>query len=433
MNQFFRRLTQSPRALIPQPIPVKSKNTPINQRTLNKDNKNLLIVQHIYKYMRKILDLLEQDEDNVELNDYEKILALNKKKINPYDVEFVDSQGNDYSNIIEVKQDGIYFNFDGLEEFLRFFFPDVFGDEGSDGWYEAGYLDSMYRGNWDFDFWGRSSDDWEEGIIVENLKGESINILYEIIKNYQPTLLDNFFVNVNGGVTFKDADYGNISDTLELMSSDIKNELQSAFVKGSEAATYGELQKYIEGKYCNGLLPIGIENFSNRSCFWKYHLSWGPAIMLFVRYGTTEDKLLDLMFTAIKSEFNNHASELYEIQYEVWDETQFRNIFNTETEYALSELLSNLNSDENEDVGIYMFLKTIDEINKVVGFKVWKPLPDSKYQIYIDSVDRETLKINYIIREKGTYFTKKGITTIDSVFNLFNVPSLFNPMEYRNH
>ena len=88
--------------------------------------------------MRKILDIFEQDEDDVELTDYEKILALNKKKISPYDVEFYNSEGEDFSDIIEVTQDGLIFTFDGLEEFLRFFFPEEFGDDGTDGWYEAG-------------------------------------------------------------------------------------------------------------------------------------------------------------------------------------------------------------------------------------------------------------------------------------------------------
>jgi hypothetical protein len=35
VNQFLRRLIQSPRALCLQPIPVKSKNTPICQITCN--------------------------------------------------------------------------------------------------------------------------------------------------------------------------------------------------------------------------------------------------------------------------------------------------------------------------------------------------------------------------------------------------------------
>ena len=71
--------------------------------------------------MKKILRIFEQEEEE-ELNDFQKILALNKKKISPYDVEFFNSEGNDFSDVITVEQDGLMFTFDGLEEYLRFFF-----------------------------------------------------------------------------------------------------------------------------------------------------------------------------------------------------------------------------------------------------------------------------------------------------------------------
>ena len=150
--------------------------------------------------MRKILDIFEQDEDEVELTDYEKILALNKKKISPYDVEFYNSEGEAFSDIIEVTQDGLIFTFDGLEEFLRFFFPDVFGDEGADGWYEAGYLDSMYRGTWEYDFWDRSSDDWDEGYVIDSVRGESAKVLYEILEKTSPLLAKKLKVNIDGNI-----------------------------------------------------------------------------------------------------------------------------------------------------------------------------------------------------------------------------------------
>ena len=138
--------------------------------------------------MRKILDIFEQDEDEVELTDYQKILALNKRKISPYDVEFYDSEGKDYSDVIEVTQDGLIFTFDGLDEYLRFFFPEEFGDENTDGWYEAGYLDSMYRGDWDWDYWDRSSEDWDEGYVIDSIRGESRNVLYQLLQYTSPFL-----------------------------------------------------------------------------------------------------------------------------------------------------------------------------------------------------------------------------------------------------
>ena len=225
--------------------------------------------------MRKILDIFEQDEDEVELTDYEKILALNKKKISPYEVVFYNSEGEDFSDIIEVTQDGLIFTFDGLEEFLRFFFPEEFGDEGTDGWYEAGYLDSMYRGTWEYDFYDRSSEDWDEGYVIDSVKGESAKVLYEILQKTSPLLAKTIKVNIDGNIRFNDSLNQEISDFIEVLSERAKEDLISAFVYANEVATASEVPNYIESHYCDGLKDIGIERYSNKYCFWKYELSWG--------------------------------------------------------------------------------------------------------------------------------------------------------------
>ena len=144
--------------------------------------------------MKKISKIFEEEEeDDVELTDYQKILALNKKKIDPYDTDFDGCDGEDYSDFYEVSYDGITFTFhEGLEDYLRFFFKETYGDEGTDAWYEAGYLDSMRRGQWEWDYWDRASEDWDEGYVLENLKGESLKVLYNILKIYQPNLLKEF-------------------------------------------------------------------------------------------------------------------------------------------------------------------------------------------------------------------------------------------------
>jgi hypothetical protein len=141
--------------------------------------------------MKKILRIFEQEEEE-ELTDFQKILALNKKKISPYDVEFFNSEGNNFSDIITVDQDGLTFTFEGLEEYLRFFFPEEYGDEYSDGYYEAVNYDSMYRRSWTWDFDDRSYDDWREGVIVEALTSDHLQIIYDVAKIVQPGLLTCF-------------------------------------------------------------------------------------------------------------------------------------------------------------------------------------------------------------------------------------------------
>ena len=71
--------------------------------------------------------IYEQEEEEVELNDFQKILALHKKRMHPNQVEFFNSEGENFSDIISIDYDGITFKFDGLQEYLEFFFPEIYG------------------------------------------------------------------------------------------------------------------------------------------------------------------------------------------------------------------------------------------------------------------------------------------------------------------
>ena len=132
--------------------------------------------------------IYEQEEEEVELNDFQKILALHKKRMHPNQVEFFNSEGKDFSDIISIDYDGITFKFDGLQEYLEFFFPEIYGGEGSDGQYEAEYFQQMYNGNWDWynEYWDRSDDDWNEGYIAGAMKSQSLETLKEIIDAVSP-------------------------------------------------------------------------------------------------------------------------------------------------------------------------------------------------------------------------------------------------------
>lgn len=388
--------------------------------------------------MRKILDIFEQEEDDVELTDYEKILALNKRKISPYDVDFGD-EGKDYSDVIEVTQDGLIFTFDGLDEFLRFFFPQEFGDEGTDAWYEAGYLDSMYRGNWDWDYWDRSNDDWDEGYVIDSIRGESRNVLYQILQKTSPSLSKNLKVDTEGNLRFTDTSNQEVTEFIEILSEKTKDELIEAYVYANEIANREAVPKYLEDHYCDGLKQIGIERYSNKYCFWKYELSWGPAIMLFVRHGSPDDNLLDLMFEAIRKEFRNHTSDYYEIQYEAWDNDAFKEYFGKKSLSILQNLLSELEEEDKDNPSQFKkYLKILDIINNKIGFNKWKKLPTPSqdggypYQLLIDDVDKDTLLVRYNVKNILSHGVKVGRVPLETIFDMLNSPQLFDPTDFRS-
>jgi hypothetical protein len=371
-----------------------------------------------------------ENDDSPELNDFQKILAINKRRIHPSDIDFETSDGKDFSDVIDIDYDGIHFKFDGLEEFLKFFFPDVYGEDSyGDGEYDAVNYDAMYRNQWDWydEYSNRSYDDWSEGYVVDAFRSESLKRLKEILDIATPEL-SNFITDNNGKFIITNENGKKaISSFLESFGFD--DEIQDVYVSAQADAVSGEVPKYIEKTYCNCLSEIGIENWSERHCFWRYFMDWGSAILLFARFGTENDKFLDLLFEAINKTNVSHLPEYYEISYNVWDEEAFTHTFVS----GVGNILNNLEEKILEE-GTYSeeYFEILNKIIKIGGFNTWIQSKNKKLKIKIDKINPETLKIDFSISEKN-WVSKRGRTTIDEIINLLYNESLFDSEEFREH
>ena len=371
--------------------------------------------------MIKKIFLFEEDESDEEKSDYQKILDINKKRLSPYDVDFFDSEGNDYNGIIEVRQDGLHFTFDGLAEYLQFFFKDYF-EEGSDGEYDAHNYESMYSGNWGWwsDFSDRSYDDWDEGYILDYFTYEQLSIVKEIAK-YLSSEVYNSIELKNGKVISKDTD--KITNLLDILG--LEDAITDAYIDASVRAVEYETPKGIEKAYCNCLDEIGIERYSDKHCFWKYELSWGAAIMLYARFGEPDDLLLDLLFRAVKTANVDHLPEYYEMQHHFWDGQAFNEYWNNKVTSILQDELENI-KDNSEEYNL-KFFKLIDEIQKLGGLETWIYSKNKKYSIKINKVDNEDLQITYQFRKlDGGYNYKMMKTSFEYLLNLLNTEPLFD-------
>lgn len=371
--------------------------------------------------MIKKIFLFEEDESDEEKSDYQKILDINKKKLSPYDVNFFDSEGNDYNGIIEVRQDGLHFTFDGLANYLQFFFKDYF-EEGSDGEYDAHNYESMYNGNWGWwsDFSDRTYDDWDEGYILDYFTYEQLSIVKEIAK-YLSSEVYNSIELKNGRVISKDTN----KITYLLGALGLEDAITDAYIDASVRAVEYEVTEGIEKTYCNCLDEIGIESYSDKHCFWKYELSWGAAIMLFARFGEPDDLLLDLLFKAVKSANVDHLPEYYEMQHYFWDREAFNEYWNNKVTSILENELENI-KDNPEEYNL-KFFKLIDEIQKLGGLETWIYSKNKKYSIKINKVDNEDLQITYQFRKlNGGYDYKMMKTSFEYLLNLLNTEPLFD-------
>ena len=371
--------------------------------------------------MIKKIFLFEDDDSDEEKSDYQKILEINKKRLSPYDVYFFDSEGNDYNGIIEVRQDGLHFTFDGLAEYLQFFFKEYY-EEGSDGEYDAQNYESMYNGNWGWwsEFSDRSYDDWSEGYVIDYFTYEHLSIVKEIAK-YLSSEVYNSIELKNGKVISKDTD--KITNLLEILG--LEDAITDAYIDASVLAVENEVPEGIEKAYCNCLDEIGIERYSDKYCFWKYELSWGSAIMLFARFGEPDDLLLDLLFKAVERANVNHLPEYYEMQHNFWDGQAFNEYWNNKVTSILENELENI-KDNTEQYNL-KFFKLIDEIQKLGGLETWIYSKNKKYSIKINKVDDKNLQITYQFRKlDGGYDYKMMKTSFEYLLNLLNTEPLFD-------
>jgi len=370
--------------------------------------------------------IFENDDEENEKSDFQKILDLNKKRIHYTDVDFETSDGKDFSDVIETSQEGLIFTFNGLDEYLKFFFPEEYGEDNSDGEYDAQNYDYMYRGQWNWydEYYDRSSDDWGEGYIVDSLRQEHLELVRKMSIIAAPSVTQ-YIVKTKKGYELQNTKV--ITDFLSTLK--LEDDLIDVYTDAQVAAVEHEVPKGIEDTYCNCLNEIGIERYSQKYCFWKYEIDWGSCILLFARFGTENDKLLDLLFEAIKKISVRHLPEYYEMHYNYWDREAYDSVWVPKVTNILENKLEELESEmENTE-----YFEILDKIVSIGGFNDWVPTKDRKHEINIQNLDPETLKITYIIRSKDSWVSpsKKGITDIDSIINMLNVGSLFDRMDYR--
>jgi hypothetical protein len=429
VNQFLRRLIQSPRALIPQPIPVKSKNTPIFSKNLYKDNIFVSIIQYIYINMLKKKFIFEnEDEDPDDWSDYKNIMHLAKNRISPYRVTFETSDGKSFDDIIEVTHDGIIFTFDGLEDYLKFFFPEEYGENSEDGEYDAKYYDAMYEGRWEWynDFYDRDSEDWKEGYVTDRLRKNHLELIRDITKTISPRLYTKLSKMLEEGTPLESELNIEIRDFLETIN--IGDEITEAYTDANYAAVVDEIPKGIKDTYCDCLRNVGVERYSQKYCFWKYQMDWGSCMMLYARFGTDEDKLLDLLFESIKKDGIRHLPVYYEMQYEFWDSQKFDETWNSGVERVLEKKLEEIQSDSEKYDEKYF--EVLDKVMELGGVNTWIKTKDKKYEIRIDNIEPTNSLITYKIKEPFKWQVKVGKTDIDSLISMIYNEKLFNMMEH---
>jgi len=362
------------------------------------------------------------ENDVSEMSDFQKILLLNKRKLDPKDVEFKSDNHEGLNlNHVQVKPDGLLFDFDDLEQFLKFFHYPAF-EEGTDGEWDAVNYDRMYYGSFDFysECQDRAYDDWSEGYTLGYLCSEAKFKLKELLKIIAPTLVDN--IHENGRIDGE----GAITSVLDKYFQHIGDEMDEIICSAKANATEEGAKKEIEKVYCNTLSEFGVEKWG-KWCFGLYFISWGNLVQLFIEDGEFDGNALDVMIDKIYRKFRHSIPEYYEMEYQVMD----NEIFESQSCEKLVNLIDEYIERSQEELSPE-FRKIIDKLSSLNLF-YRKEIPGQKNLfIKVESVDPETLKVKYLIGS-GSYFgdRKYGLASANEVIQMVTQPGLFNPTEFR--
>ena len=371
--------------------------------------------------MKKRL-LIENDVN--EMTDFQKILLLNKRKLSVDDVEFKSSDYKIDLNKVQIKPDGLLFDFDDLEQFLKFFHYPAF-EEGTDGEWDAINYDRMYYGSWDFynECQERSYDDWREGYTLGYLCSEANIRLRELLKIIAPNLVDS--IKEDGSRIDGE---GDITSVLDKYFKNIGDGMDEIICSAKANATEEGAKKEIEKVYCNTLSEFGVEKWG-KWCFGLYFISWGNLVQLFIEDGEFDGNALDVMIGKIYRKFRHSLPEYYEMEYQVMD----NEIFESQSCEKLVNLIDEYIERAQEELSPE-YTKTMNKLSSLGLFNTsGLEIPGQRgLRIKVDEVDPETLKVKYIVGSNSYYGDRKyGLSTVDEVIAIATQPGLFSPTEYR--
>ena len=364
------------------------------------------------------------ENDVPEMTDFQKILLLNKRKLSPDDVEFKSSDYKIDLNKVQIKPDGLLFDFDDLEQFLKFFHYPAF-EEGTDGEWDATNYDRMYYGSYDFysECQDRAYDDWSEGYTLGYFCGEAGVRLRELLKIIAPNLVEN--ISEDGK---RIDDEGAITSVLDKYFKYIGDEMDEIICSAKANATEEGAKKEIENVYCNTLSEFGVEKWG-KWCFGLYFISWGNLVQLFVEDGEFDGNALDLLIQKIDKKFKHALPEHYEMEYYVMD----NEIFESQSCEKLVNLIDEYIERAQEELSPE-YTKTMNKLSSLGLFNTsGLEIPGQRgLRIKVDEVDPETLKVKYIVGSNSYYGDRKyGLSTVDEVIAIATQPGLFSPTEYR--
>jgi hypothetical protein len=399
LNQFLRRLTQSPRAPILQPIPVKSKTTPINQRTFVSINTNISVKVN----KSKLFDIYFYMEETSKIYD---LLLRVKNGYNPgwstyfsrYDDILDDIRFNDKSP----GSSTVVIRFMSYDDYFKLFDEDELYDE------DIRTIQYFLNNQWENDYdTYELSENWDGGHLQNYFNEENLELINNIV-----SILSNNSLKMS------------FEQKSQLIHDNFSDEVESITSEWSEIehnCKISKIQELLYEEFGNQFYTMGIRE---ESALYKYRVTVNSLIKLFNIFKLQDKNISDVLKEIIKINGESHGDNYNEMYWHTGCEDFDEESFNRDANRYLTKIYDKI-LDDDKYVDVYEYFHIKELIEKEYGFDKWNKI-NTKDDLYfnINEINPETNKINITIRSKNG--DEDRSVTYDELIRLQTQYELFN-------
>ena len=375
--------------------------------------------------MKRLGRILVEEVDSK--SDFMKILDVNKKRVDPREVEFEDLKG-----FYEIDDKYLYFWFDDEEDFFNTLTDYTEEDITDIKWlsyrpYDYEWIDSY-----------SAEEDWKEGYVLSSLDEYNAKLLLEIYE-----YLDPYHYNKAQSEIKTKGDWQWMVDNQEDFANEIKSYLPDLADKLTQHYWYAKdtaisrgIETYMDGEFIEELYkPLKLEYTKGLgSRFEKVKIPLSEIMLMYSRVGSANTPLDQLIYEYVNSRYASYPNNPREYYYDFEDGEYLKEEFNKESLWTIEKELDKIKEDyENGD--LEKFRELYQMIEKNYKFDQYIPVDKEKgIAIKIKLIDRDTLKIKVELSKFRNIETFGGLenrkvvdikpTTLHSLINnhqLFDV------------
>jgi hypothetical protein len=345
---------------------------------------------------------------------YEYLKKLSKKDLT--DVSFSRYQYPDIIVDIKYNYDSpsssvVYFEFENNEEYFK-----ILGIDNEEDIYVWDKFMGYYDYSYDYDSY-RYEEDWREGYIIRQFSPENLNLVKEILRLVNPTMI------LHDDET--DTGLGNIATYLNKRFDDI-DYIISEYASLTQDCVRRAVIDVLKNETKNPFKKLGIiETYGD----YKFKTTLGVLIHWYDTLDAKDFEIPELLGTMLKKYDRTDRGGWYELEYNAWCDDFDWDSFHKETARQLNDILEKVEEDLSEDVNFERYNELFNIVEKLGGFGRWIKIPSKKIEVYFSNIDIKTGKLSFTSRKPNHPSEDRSVDNVEDLNLSLYHPELFEQLK----